>query len=128
MSLAPGEWAVGRVCRWTLPLRRLSWPVIALRLQEVGGRLCACDAALGAEQNPPTLHLGPDVECRLVTSPEERRNRRDYWPTGHTNGKFESGSFHAPYVLDRYWTGKPRANGFPEARSIGWSRHETPMR
>ncbi len=29
-------------------------------------------------------------------------NRRDFWPNEHSNGKFVSGGFYAPYVLNRY--------------------------
>lgn len=65
------------------------------------------------------LSVGPDVECRLVMSPEGCRNQKDYWPTLHENGKFESGSFYAPYVLDRYTASETSADGNPRS-TIYW--------
>ncbi len=50
------------------------------------------------------LSVGPDVECHLVMLPAGCGNRQDFWPLLHKNGKFEAGSFYAPFILNRYTT------------------------
>jgi hypothetical protein len=42
--------------------------------------------------------------CHLLMTQNGCGNRRDYWPDGHKNGKFEGGGLYAPYVLNRYTT------------------------
>jgi hypothetical protein len=63
--------------------------------------------------SPPTavLSLGPDVECSLVMASTGCSNRLDYWPTLRKNGKYEAGSFYAPFVLNRYTTAEGSDNG-----------------
>jgi hypothetical protein len=93
-----------------------------LMLYNCRGEIVAriASAPWGPWSAPTTiLSVGPDVDCRLVMTAEGCGNRRDYWPTMHKNGKFEVGSFYAPYVLNRYTTVGISDNGNPKS-TIYW--------
>jgi Domain of unknown function (DUF4185) len=50
------------------------------------------------------LGLADKPGCRLYMIPRGCGDRRNYWPTRHTNGEFTPGGFYAPYVINRYTT------------------------
>ncbi len=57
------------------------------------------------------LSVGPDVDCSLVMTLAGCNNRQDFWPALHKNGKFQAGSFYAPFVLNRYTTADSSTDG-----------------
>jgi hypothetical protein len=57
------------------------------------------------------LKVGTDIDCKLLMIPDGCGNRRDFWPGKQTNGKLERGGLYAPFLLNRYNTVEPGANG-----------------
>jgi len=86
-----------------------------------GGVLARIAPAPWGPWSPPISILGPNdkLGCRLLMIPEGCGNRRDFWPTGHHNGKFVGGGTYAPYVLNRYTTAA-NSEGPGRSSTIYW--------
>jgi hypothetical protein len=87
-----------------------------VRQHDAGGRL-----TLWGPWSIPSelLSKDEDVGCRLVMIPTGCGNRRDFWPGSQKSDKLVTGSFYAPFVLNRYTT--PAAgNGQDHRATIYW--------
>jgi hypothetical protein len=47
-------------------------------------------------------------------------NRQDFWPSRRRNGMLESGTFYAPFVLDRFTTAAAAGSGASHSSTIYW--------